>query len=145
MAVRKASAKWNGGLKGGNGSMKLDSGAFEGAFSFSTRFEEEPGTNPEELVAAAHAGCFSMAFSAALEKNDTPPTSVETTAKVHLTKGDAGFEISKIELETVAVVPNIDEAKFQEIADGAKNGCPVSKLYMGGTAEIVLNATLKSE
>lgn len=144
MAVRKANATWEGGLKGGKGSMALGSGAFEGAFSFSTRFEEAPGTNPEELIAAAHAGCFSMAFSGALERNETPPTSVETNASVHLTKGDNGFEISKIELNVVAVVPGIDEAKFQEVAEGAKNGCPVSKLYMGGTAEIVLNATLKS-
>lgn len=146
MAVRKANATWNGGLKGGKGSMALQSGAFEGAFSFSTRFEEEPGTNPEELVAAAHAGCFSMAFSAGLERNGTPPTSVNTTAKVHLTPAAAGgFEISKIELETVAVVPGLDDAKFQELAAAAKAGCPVSKLYAGGTAEIVLSATLAAE
>lgn len=145
MAIRHASARWEGGLKSGNGTMKLASGAFEGAYSFSTRFEEQPGTNPEELIAAAHAGCFSMAFSGGLERNEFPATSIETTAKVHLTPAaTGGFEISKIELDVVAVVPNISEEKFQELAQAAKNGCPISKLYNGGTAEIVLNATLQA-
>lgn len=141
MPVRRAEAVWEGSLQEGNGNMKVGSGAFEGAYSFSTRFEEEPGTNPEELIGAAHAGCFSMALSGALGRAGYPPNSIHTTARVHLTKGDAGFKINKIELNTEADVPNIDDATFQEQAEGAKSGCPVSQALAG--VEIVLNATLK--
>jgi lipoyl-dependent peroxiredoxin len=140
MPKRTAEAKWNGQLKDGKGSMKFGSGAFEGAYSFSSRFEEGTGTNPEELIGAAHAGCFSMAFSAELGKAGFNPKSVETKATVHLTKSDAGFTISKIDLDCVAHVPDIDNAKFQEIAEGAKKGCPVSRAL--GGVEIALNAKL---
>ncbi|HSM50293.1 MAG TPA: OsmC family protein [Thermoanaerobaculia bacterium] len=140
MAVRRASAAWNGGLMEGSGKMRLGSGAFEGPYSFKTRFEEEPGTNPEELIGAAHAGCFSMAFAATLGKNGFAPERVATDARVHLVKGEAGFSISRIELHTEAVVPGIDEAKFQELAAAAKGGCPVSRAL--AAIEIELHARL---
>ena len=145
MAVRKAEATWDGTLKEGNGTMKVGSGAFEGPFSFSTRFEEEPGTNPEELVGAAYAGCFSMALSADLERNGTPSTSVSSSGKVHLTPAEGGgVEISRVVLDIEATVPNIDEAKFNEIVENTREDCPVGKLYKGGTATLVINATLQS-
>ena len=140
MPVRTANAVWEGTLKEGNGKMKFGSGAFDGQYSFSSRFEEGAGTNPEELIGAAHAGCFSMAFSAQLTNNGFPPTRVQTEAKVHLEKGDAGFSIAAIDLVTEAEVPGIDEAKFQELADTAKRTCPVSRALAG--VEIRLNATL---
>ncbi len=142
MPVRTAQAKWEGDLKSGKGTMKLPSGAYEGQYSFLSRFENGTGTNPEELIAAAHAGCFSMAFSNGLSQAGHVPTSVETTAKVHLEKGEAGFGITKIDLVTDAVVPGIDEAKFQELAETAKKNCPVSKVL--AAAEITLAATLKN-
>lgn len=143
MPVRKAQAIWEGGLKDGKGTMKMQSGAYEGKYSFGSRFEENPGTNPEELIAAAHAGCFSMALSAGLGRAGFSPKRVETTAKVHLEKGEAGFSIAKIVLTTQAEVPGIDEAAFLEQAEGAKKGCPVSQALSGGP-EIVLDATLVS-
>src|SRR6185503_18328286 len=111
MAIRTAKAQWDGTLQEGKGTMALGSGAFQGAYSFASRFEEGTGTNPEELLGAAHAGCFSMALSAALSKNGFKPTRIATTAKVHLTKAAEGFAISLIELETEAQVPGIDAAK----------------------------------
>jgi lipoyl-dependent peroxiredoxin len=141
MPVRNAQAVWEGDLRGGRGHMKFGGGAFDGQYSFSSRFEEGAGTNPEELIAAAHAGCFSMAFSGALAKAGFNPTSVSTTAKVHLDKVDGGFKITRIHLGTVGVVPGIDEAKFAEIAESAKKGCPVSQLLTG--AEISLEARLE--
>jgi osmotically inducible protein OsmC len=143
MPVRSASAKWNGDLFGGNGRMRMKSGAWEGPYSFGSRFQEEQGTNPEELIAAAHAGCFSMALSAELAGAGFTPTSVETTAKVHVDKVGDGFTITRSELETTAVVPGIDNARFQEIVQGAKAGCPVSRVLAG--AEITANATLVNE
>lgn len=143
MPVRKAEARWEGGLKEGNGRMKTGSGAFEGPFSFGTRFEDQPGTNPEELIGAAHAGCFSMAFSAELGKAGYKPRSVQTTAEVSIESSDGGFAITRIKLTTDAVVPDIDNDEFQKIADGAKNGCPVSKALQG--TDIQLEATLKNE
>ena len=140
MPTRNASAVWNGKLKDGNGTMKMQSGAYEGQYSFSSRFEEGTGTNPEELIAAAHAGCFSMAFSAALEKEGFDPKSISTEAKVHLVKGDAGFSITEIELDCKAEIHEIDNDKFQEVAEGAKKGCPVSKALAG--VDIKLNAEL---
>ncbi|MDZ7767502.1 MAG: OsmC family protein [Melioribacteraceae bacterium] len=140
MPTRNASAVWNGKLKDGNGTMKMQSGAYEGQYSFSSRFEEGTGTNPEELIGAAHAGCFSMAFSAALEKEGFDPKSISTEAKVNLVKGDAGFSIADITLNCKAEIPNIDEAKFQEVAEGAKKGCPVSRALAG--VDIKLNASL---
>jgi len=143
MAIRTANAAWEGTLKEGKGTMRFGSGAFEGAYSFASRFEEGTGTNPEELIGAAHAGCFSMAFSAGLTNAGFPPTRIRTEAKVHLTRDDSGPRISTIELDSQAEVPGIDEAKFQEIAEGTKNGCPVSKALTG--VEIKLNARLVSQ
>ena len=128
MAItRKAQAQWNGDLKAGKGEMSLGSGAFKGAYSFGTRFEGAPGTNPEELIGAAHAGCFSMALSASLGKAGFTPKSVRTNATVTLDKVGEGFQITRIDLDTEASIPGIDDAKFQEIAKGAKENCPVSK------------------
>ena len=141
MPARKADARWEGTLQQGNGTMRLGGGAYEGPYSFVSRFEEGEGTNPEELIAAAHAGCFSMAFAGALGRAEFPPTSVETTATVHLNRTDEGFRVQKIDLVTNAVVPGIDNDKFQEIADTAKRTCPISVL-LGGSAEITLQATL---
>src|SRR5213595_3584338 len=142
MATRTGLAVWDGTLKQGKGTVKLGSGAFEGPYSYSSRFEDGAGTNPEELIAAAHAGCFSMALSGALGRAGHDPTRVSTTAKVHLEKQEAGFRIPRIELVTEAVVPGIDDATFQEVAEGAKKGCPVSVVLAG--AEISLNAKLVS-
>ena len=140
MAVRTAEAEWSGGLMNGKGSMKLGSGAYEGPFSFKSRMEEGTGTNPEELVGAAHAGCFSMQFAAMLEHAGFPPERIHTASKVHFGPIDGGFAISKIELTTEGSVPGIDDAKFQELAAGAKANCPVSKALAG--TEITLDAKL---
>src|SRR3954470_5577706 len=117
MITRNSSAVWQGTLKGGSGTLKLGSGAFSGQYSFSSRFENGTGTNPEELIGAAEAGCYSMALSANLEKAGFPAEKISTNARVNLDKGDAGFRIVSIELETEAQVPNIDDAKFQEQAE----------------------------
>ena len=140
MPIRKASACWDGGLRAGKGTMKLGSGAYEGAYSFSSRFEEGKGTNPEELIGAAHAGCFSMAFSAGLERNGFKPVYVSTSASVKIEKVGEGFKITTVELTTEAKVPGIDERKFQELANAAKTGCPVSQALAG--TNITLNAKL---
>jgi osmotically inducible protein OsmC len=141
MPARTANARWEGGLRDGKGNMRLGGGAFEGQYSFSSRFEEGVGTNPEELIAAAHAGCFSMAFSGGLEKAGFSPNSVETEAKVHLSPADGGgFRISRIDLVTNADVPGIEEGAFQQAAQAAKEGCPVSKAL--AAVEITVNATL---
>lgn len=140
MPVRKADAVWEGDLANGNGTMKMGT-AYEGPYSFASRFQEGNGTNPEELLAAAHAGCFSMAFSKALSDAGHTPNRVQTTAKVHLDKGDSGFSITRVELVTEADVPGIEEGAFQKAAEGAKNNCPVSRLFKG--AEISVDATLR--
>ena len=140
MPVRSASAVWEGTLIDGKGTMKMASGAYEGAYSFGSRFQEETGTNPEELIAAAHAGCFSMALSAGLGKSGYNATRVATSAKAYLEKVGEGFAITRIELTTEAEVPGLDEATFQEHATGAKENCPVSKALAG--VEISLDATL---
>lgn len=142
MPTRTANAKWTGGLKDGNGNLSTGSGAVDGAYSFGTRFQEEPGTNPEELIAAAHAGCFSMALSAALEKAGHKPESVATTAKVLLEKQGEGFAITRIDLLTDAHVPGIDAAAFHEHAEGAKKNCPVSKAL--ASVDITLEANLRT-
>ena len=142
MPVRKADAVWEGDLKGGQGTVKLGSGAFEGRYSFGSRFEEAGGTNPEELIGAAHAGCFSMALSAGLGRSGFTPKRVATTAKVHLEKVGEGFKITRIELDNVSEVPGIDETAFQEHAKKAKEGCPVSQAL--ASVEITLNARLAS-
>lgn len=138
MPTKKAEAVWKGDLKSGKGTMKLESGSYEGSYSFATRFEDKAGSNPEELIGAAHAGCFSMAFSNELDKAGFTPNSVETHAEVTL-DGGAGA-ITTIKLTTKGEVPNIDEDKFQKIAEAAKNGCPVSKALSG--VDIQLDATL---
>jgi lipoyl-dependent peroxiredoxin len=142
MAVQTASAEWNGSLKEGAGKMRVGTGAFEGPFTFVSRFENGAGTNPEELIGAAHAGCFSMALSAALGRAGHNPTSIRTNATVHLGAGDAGPTITRIELAVEGVVPGIDQAQFQEFAEGAKKGCVVSRA-LAGVGDISLTATLK--
>jgi osmotically inducible protein OsmC len=141
MPVRRSEAEWTGNLTEGKGSIKLGSGAFEGKYDWGARSADAPGTNPEELIGAAHAGCFTMALSAQLGNAGFTPTRLHTTAKVHLIKNETGFVIPKIELETAGEVPGIDDAKFQELAAVAKAGCPVSKALAG--VEILLQATLR--
>ncbi len=140
MTQRISEAVWEGNLKEGKGTMRLRGGAFEGPYCFSSRFEEGPGTNPEELIGAAHAGCFSMALAHALAESGHPPLRVDTTAIVHLEKAEGGFHIPKIRLETTCDVPGMEESKFLEQAELAKKTCPVSKLLCG--AEITLSAKL---
>jgi len=140
MPVRTASARWEGTLREGNGRVRLGSGVFEGAYSFTSRFEEGTGTNPEELLAAAHAGCFAMALNATLERNGFTAESVDTEARVKLERGEEGFRITRIELEARARVPGIDEQKFQELAQQAKDGCPLSQALKA--VEITLAAEL---
>jgi len=137
MAIRESSAIWEGNTTDGKGSMRLGSGAYEGNFSHASRFEDGPGTNPEELIGAAHAGCFSMALSSILSKAGHIPTRIVTTAKVHLGKGP---KISLIELSTVGEVPGIDEKTFIEFAEQAKIGCPVSQAL--AAVEIKMTAKL---
>lgn len=140
MAVRTAEAVWQGSLKEGKGKMKFGGGAFEGAYSFSSRFEEGTGTNPEELIAAAHAGCFSMALSADLGKAGFTPDRISTKAEVTLGKVGDKSRITLIHLDTEAKVSGIDAAKFQEIAAATKQGCPVSAAL--AAVEITLTARL---
>lgn len=142
MPTRKAEATWKGALKDGEGYMSVESGAYEGKFSFSSRFEDEPASNPEELLGAAHAGCFSMAFSNELDGEGFTPEEVTTEAAVHLGEDDTGPAITKIHLDCEATVPEIDDDTFQEIANGAKENCPVSKA-LAGVGEITLDATLE--
>ena len=127
MASRTSEAEWQGDLKTGKGTVKLGSGAFEGQYSFNSRFADGVGTNPEELIAAAHAGCFSMALSAALTEAGHPPARIHTTAKIQFGPSAGGFAISKIDLATEGSVPGIDAAAFDGFAAGAKANCPVSK------------------
>jgi osmotically inducible protein OsmC len=132
MSVRKANAVWEGTLKEGKGTVSVGSGLFDGApYSFSSRFEEGSGTNPEELLAAAYASCFSQAFSLALEQAGFPPQKIETSADLTLEKGERGFTISRVVLKTQVRVPGIDEDKFQELAEEAKTNCPVSRALTG--------------
>ena len=140
MPVRNASAQWEGKLSDGKGTMRLGSGAYEGPYSFVSRFEDGKGTNPEELIGAAHAGCFSMALAAALTKSGFAPKRIKTTANVSLDKGAEGFSITSIALATEAEVPGLDEKQFLEFAENAKKGCPVSKALAG--TRIDLKATL---
>ncbi|MBW8749151.1 MAG: OsmC family protein [Acidobacteria bacterium] len=141
IADRTATAVWKGGLKDGSGVISTQSGVLKDQeYSFVTRFENTPGTNPEELIAAAHAGCYSMALSAELTKNNTPPASIDTTAKVTLDMVNGAPTVNKILLTVKASIPGLDAAKFHEIADGAKKNCPISRLL--AAAEITLDATL---
>lgn len=143
MPNHSANALWNGGLQDGNGKIKLSSGSFEGQYSFSSRFQEGTGTNPEELIAAAHAGCVSMQISATLGRKGFNPTSVDTTANVTMRRVDDVPTITAIELVVEAVVPDIDDAEFQEIAADAKANCIISRA-LAGVEEITMSATLKS-
>jgi lipoyl-dependent peroxiredoxin len=139
---RTASAKWSGSLKDGKGQLSAPGGVLNNTpYSFGTRFGDQPGTNPEKLIAAAHAGCFTMAFTAGLGKAGFTPTAIETTATLSLDQVGAGFEITAINLNMTAAVPNIDAAKFQTLAEDAKANCLVSKLLK---AKITLDAKLKS-
>jgi osmotically inducible protein OsmC len=140
MINRKADARWEGDLKGGKGNVKLGSGAFEGAYSFGTRFESAKGTNPEELLGAAHAGCFSMALSLALSQAGHPPKSVNTTATVQLDKVGGGFGITGITLDTRGDVPGVSEADFKRLAEETKTGCIISRALAG--VPMTVNAKL---
>ena len=142
MPSRKAEAEWLGNLAEGSGRLKVGSGAFDGPYSFKSRFEEgESATNPEELIGAAHAGCFTMALTAALSRAQITPTRIHTNATVKLEKIGEAFSITGIALETEAEIPGIDDAAFQEYAKNAKQNCPVSKALAG--TEISLVARLK--
>ena len=141
MTIRKASAEWQGTLKEGSGRLRLGSGVFEGAYSFPSRFENGPDTNPEELIAAAHAGCFSMALSAILGGAKYIPTSINTIAKVHLGATAAGPTLTRIELETEGSVTGLDEEKFRAHAETAKKTCLVSRA-LAGVPDITLKAAL---
>ncbi|MDP9269358.1 MAG: OsmC family protein [Acidobacteriota bacterium] len=137
---RKASAQWRGGLKDGKGTVSTASGALKSTpYSFSTRFEDQPGTNPEELIAAAHAGCFSMALSGQLGGAGMTAESIDTSATLTMEKLDAGWTVTKIHLDVTAKIPNADKAKFDEAASKAKAGCPISRLLK---AEITMDAKL---
>src|SRR5271168_5029273 len=139
---RKASAVWKGGLKDGKGTISAPGGALNNTqYSFATRFGDTPGTNPEELIAAAHAGCFTMALSAQLGEAGLTPESLETSAVVTFGKTDAGFTITAIHLTTRAKVPGASESAFETAANNAKAGCPISRLFKGNT-EITLDAKL---
>ena len=139
---RKASARWQGGLKDGKGTISTDSGVLkETQYSFSTRFEDGVGTNPEELIAAAHAGCFSMALSGQLMQAGLTADQIDTTAAVTLDKTDAGFTITNVHLDVTARVPGATEEQFQTAAGNAKKGCPISRLL---NAEITMDAKLEA-
>jgi len=142
MTTSRASAVWEGKLKDGKGSFKAASGAFSGNYSFRTRFEGAPGSTPEELIAAAHAACYSMALSAGLEQAGTPATRVETTAACTIDKAGAGFKITTMDLSVRAKVPGIDAARFQQAAQAAKDGCPVSGA-LKGNVQVKLDARLE--
>jgi osmotically inducible protein OsmC len=144
MATRDGSAEWQGDLKNGSGTVSVASGLFsDGEFSFKTRFEDEPGTNPEELIGAAHAGCFSMALSNMLAEEGHTAESVKTTAKVSLRMVDGNPTIARIDLVTEGRIPGIDQQQFTDYAEKAKAGCPVSRA-LAGVGEITLDATLQS-
>ena len=139
---RNGSAEWKGGIRDGKGTVSTESGILnQTQYSFTSRFEDGQGTNPEELIAAAHAGCFSMAFSAQLEKEGLKANSIKTTATVTLEKSEGGFSIPSIHLKVVGIVPDVDHATFNKIANSAKEGCPVSKLM---NAKITMDATLEN-
>ena len=141
MPTRTANAVWNGSLEEGNGTMRMRSGSYEGPYTFQSRFKEGEGTNPEELIAAAHAGCFSMALSGDLGRAGYEPESVETTATVHLELGDGPPTLARIVLDTRARVPGIEDGEFQELAEGAKQNCPISRA-LAAVPAIEVNAEL---
>lgn len=136
MAQRNAKAAWHGGLKNGQGSVEVGSGSFRGKYSFKSRFESGTGTNPEELVGAAHAACFSMALAHGLEEAGYSPESIETTAQVSIESVEGGFAITRIHLDTRGAVPDIEESEFLRHAQTAKENCPVSKALAGATIDL---------
>ena len=138
--ARTATAEWKGDLMGGAGHVALGSGAYEGNYSFATRFEDKAGANPEELLGAAHAGCFSWALANSLARAGFTATSVKTTASVHLGKDDKGFKITRIDLDVVAQVPGVDAVTFQQHAENTKTGCIISRALEAN--EITLKAAL---
>jgi osmotically inducible protein OsmC len=140
MPTRTANAEWQGDLQSGKGHMRLGSGAFDGSYDFRSRMGDGAGTNPEELIGAAHAGCFSMALAAQLGGAGFTPDSIKTDAKVHFGPVEGGFAITRIELDTAAKIPGIDDATFQQQAETAKKNCPVSKALAG--VEVTLTARL---
>ncbi|MHA6347412.1 OsmC family protein [Roseivivax sp. CAU 1761] len=140
---KHGSAKWSGDLKSGKGHVSTESGALKDTpYGFNQRFEDQPGSNPEELVGAAHAACFSMALSMILGNHDATAEEIATKATVSLEKDGDGFSVTRVHLDVTAKVPGLDAAKFAEAAEAAKAGCPISKLYAGGTAEITMEAKL---
>ena len=143
MPTRYATANWSGGLKDGKGSLALQSGVYKGPYDYKSRFEEGPLTNPEELLGAAHAGCFTMFLSSLLEKNSTPATNLETKADVTLTPGEAGPTVTKIVLHLVGEVPNVSKDKFEELAKEAKAKCPISKA-LASVPSVELEISLKT-
>lgn len=141
---RSADAVWQGDLRGGKGTISTPSGVLQSdAYSFATRFENAAGTNPEELVAAAHAACFSMAFANTLAQKGYTPERIATHSTLSMERGDSGFSITKMRLEVTGKVPNIDEATFKQIAKQAEKGCPISRLLRPGLKEIELVAKLQ--
>jgi osmotically inducible protein OsmC len=142
MPTREATAIWTGTIKGGSGKLRTESGTVDGNYSFATRFEDASGTNPEELIGAAEAGCFSMAFSLMLTESGYKPETIETTAKVRIKHDDTGISIPTIKLDCVASVPEIDDAEFQKIAEEARSHCPVSRAL--SSVDITLDARLES-
>jgi osmotically inducible protein OsmC len=141
MAVRNGSAEWRGDLQNGSGTLAVGDGIFEGQYSFASRFEEGSGTNPEQLIAASHAACFSMALANILSEAGHAPDSVRTTARVQLRNVDGAPTLTRIDLETEGEVPGIDDQQFQQYAEQAKKGCPVSRA-LAGVPEIALSAKL---
>jgi osmotically inducible protein OsmC len=141
MAVRNGSAKWQGDLQSGEGTVTVGDGVFEGQYSFASRFEEGTGTNPEALIAAAHAACFSMALANILSQDGHAPEAVSTKANVQLRNVEGAPTLTRVDLETEGRVPGIDQDQFQQYADQAKQGCPVSRA-LAGIPEIALTATL---
>ena len=142
MPTRTATAEWKGSLRDGSGSMKMESGSYEGPFSFQSRFKEGDGTNPEELIGSAHAGCYSMQLSGELGGRGVTPESVQTEARVEVSKVEGGFAISKIDLVTKVRAPGLDESTFQEAAEAAKVNCPVSQALKA--VDITLDASLQA-
>jgi lipoyl-dependent peroxiredoxin len=141
MAVRTAEASWTGSLREGRGELALESGAFRGPYTFKSRFEDGKETNPEELLGAAHAGCFTMALTALLARQQLAPTKIHTTASVHIEQSPTGFTIPRIELRTRAAIPGLNAEKFAALAADAKQNCPVSKALAG--VQITLDAALE--
>jgi osmotically inducible protein OsmC len=141
MPTSTANAVWEGGLRTGNGQFSAQSGAFQGKYSFGTRFGGDPGTNPEELIAAAHAACISMALALGLEQAGTPPTRISTTAKCTVEKAGEGFKITRMKLEVRGQAPGVDAAAFSKAAEAARDGCPVSNA-LKGNVQIEVDARL---